>query len=73
MKAKAEYYVYIMTNITGMLYTGVTNDLERRVYEHKMKLIHGFTLRYNLNKLVFLKVRMISWPLLQEKSKSRVG
>jgi putative endonuclease len=50
-----EYYVYMMTNVTGMLYTGVTNDLERRVYEHKNKLVKGFTSHYNLNKLVFFE------------------
>jgi putative endonuclease len=49
------YYVYMMTNVTGMLYTGVTNDLERRVFEHKNKLVKGFTSRYNLNKLVFFE------------------
>jgi putative endonuclease len=49
----AGYYVYMVTNTTGMLYTGVTNDLERRVYEHKIKLVHGFTARYNLSKLVY--------------------
>ena len=48
-----EYYVYMMTNTTGMLYTGVTNDLEKRVYEHKMKLLPGFTARYNMTKLVY--------------------
>jgi putative endonuclease len=45
----------MMTNVSGMLYTGVTNDLERRVYEHKNKLIKGFTSSYNLNKLVFFE------------------
>jgi putative endonuclease len=45
--------VYIMTNVVGMLYTGVTNDLLRRVYEHKNKLVKGFTSRYNLDKLVY--------------------
>ena len=49
----AEYYVYMMTNTTGMLYTGVTNDLEKRVNEHKMKLLPGFTARYNMTKLVY--------------------
>jgi putative endonuclease len=44
-----------MTNVIGMLYTGVTNDLLRRVYEHKHKLTKGFTSRYNLNKLVYLE------------------
>ena len=48
-----EYYVYIMTNKSGTLYTGVTNDLLRRVYEHKHKLISGFTSRYNITRLVY--------------------
>ncbi len=48
------YYVYIMTNkINTVLYTGVTSDLERRVYEHKNKLVDGFTKKYNIVKLVY--------------------
>lgn len=48
------YYVYIITNFTNStLYVGVTNNLERRLYEHKNKLIDGFSKRYNLNKLVY--------------------
>ena len=42
-----------MTNKSGTLYTGVTNDLERRVYEHKNKLVEGFTKKYNITKLVY--------------------
>jgi putative endonuclease len=49
----AEYWVYIMTNVTGMLYTGVTNNIWRRVSEHKAKSVPGFTSRYNLTKLVY--------------------
>ena len=48
-----EYYVYIMTNKPRTLYTGVTNDLMRRVYEHKNKIIEGFTSRYNIQFLVY--------------------
>ena len=48
------YYIYMMTNITNkVLYTGVTNDLERRVREHKSGLIPGFTQKYNCKKLVY--------------------
>jgi len=51
-----EYFVYIMTNKKrGVLYTGITNDLTRRVYEHKKKLVPGFTNKYNLTKLVFFE------------------
>ena len=48
-----QYYVYIMTNRSGTLYTGITNDLARRVREHKEKLVEGFTARYNIRRLVF--------------------
>ena len=48
-----QYYVYIMTNRSDTLYTGVTNDLERRAYEHRQKLADGFTKRYNLGRLVY--------------------
>ena len=47
------YYVYIMTNTNGTLYTGMTNNLQRRVYEHKNKLISGFTKKYNITRLVY--------------------
>ncbi len=49
------YYVYIMTNYSKTLYTGVTNDLNRRIYEHKQKLIPGFTQKYNITKLVYFE------------------
>ncbi|NMC91060.1 MAG: GIY-YIG nuclease family protein, partial [Smithella sp.] len=49
-----QFYVYIMTNKNNtVLYTGVTNDLNRRVYEYKKKLMDGFTKKYNVDKLVF--------------------
>ena len=52
----AQYYVYIMTNWSRTLYTGVTNDLVRRVYQHKQKLIAGFTARYNITRLAHYEV-----------------
>jgi putative endonuclease len=47
------YYVYILASETGTLYIGVTNDLQRRTYEHKHGLVKGFTKRYGVNKLVY--------------------
>jgi putative endonuclease len=54
--ASKEYYVYMMTNKTNrVLYTGVTNNLERRVFEHKNKSVPGFSSRYNAIKLVYFE------------------
>ena len=52
-----QYYVYIMTNKKdGVLYIGVSNNLIRRVLEHKHKKVSGFTKKYNLDKLVYFEV-----------------
>ena len=48
-----QYYVYILANRSRTLYTGVTNNLIRRIYEHKQKLIAGFTQKYNIDRLVY--------------------
>jgi len=51
------YYVYILTNANHtVLYTGVTNDIVRRIFEHKKKIIKGFTSKYNVDKLVYFEV-----------------
>ena len=50
-----QYYVYIMTSRNRTLYIGVTNDLTRRVYEHKEKLTEGFTKKYRVSSLVFFE------------------
>ncbi|NYB73930.1 GIY-YIG nuclease family protein [Sedimentibacter hydroxybenzoicus DSM 7310] len=48
------YYVYIMTNkYNKVLYTGITNNLARRVYEHKNNIIEGFTSKYKVHRLVY--------------------
>jgi len=55
-KTKHQYYVYIITNKKdGVLYIGVSNDLERRMFEHKNKLVKGFSSKYNLNKLIYFE------------------
>lgn len=51
----SKYYVYIMNNQTGTLYTGVTNDLLRRVYQHKQGKISGFTKKYHLTRLAYFE------------------
>ena len=52
-----QFYVYIMTNKNNrVLYTGITNDLQRRVYEHKEKLVNGFTKKYNVSKLIYYEI-----------------
>ena len=47
------YCVYVMTNSNRTLYTGVTSNLEKRVLQHKRKLLPGFTREYNINRLVY--------------------
>ncbi len=49
-------FVYFMSNESRMLYVGVTNDLHKRVFQHKLKLIPGFTQKYNLYKLVYFEM-----------------
>ncbi len=52
-----QYFVYIVTNKHNtVLYTGVTNDLWKRVSQHKLKLLPGFTSKYNINKLVYYEM-----------------
>ena len=64
-----QYYVYFLTNWNNkVLYVGVTNDLKRRVYEHKHGLVDGFTKKYNVNKLVYYEVcEEIEGAILREK------
>ncbi|NOX88024.1 MAG: GIY-YIG nuclease family protein [Calditrichaeota bacterium] len=63
------FFVYIMTNWNNkVMYVGVTNNLVRRVYEHKNKLIDGFTQKYNINKLVYYEVFMdVRYAIEREK------
>jgi len=57
VKQSRQYYVYIATNkFNTVLYTGITNNLIRRSWEHKYKVISSFTAKYNVNKIVYYEV-----------------
>ena len=64
-----QYYVYILTNKkNGTIYIGMTNDLERRIFEHKNKLIDGFTKKYCLDKLIYFEqFNYVNDAILREK------
>jgi putative endonuclease len=64
-----QYYVYIITNIINtVLYTGVTNDIVRRIWEHKQGEVNGFSKRYNLCKLVYYEATdCIESAIIREK------
>jgi len=56
MSSTGRYYVYVITNWNNkVMYVGVTNNLERRIYEHKNKMVKGFTEKYNVSKLVYFE------------------
>jgi putative endonuclease len=61
------YYVYIMANRSGTIYIGVTNDLERRVAEHKARATPGFTARYNTTRLVYYEDTDDVWAALERE------
>ena len=69
LKTNHQYYVYILASKkNGVLYIGVTNDLERRIFEHKNKTVKGFTSRYNVDKLVYFeKYSNINEAIKKEK------
>ena len=68
------FYVYILaTRKDGPLYVGVTNDLHRRVYEHKTHAIKGFTARYNIDRLVYSRPSRIRKPPLLARNSLRIG
>ncbi len=68
------YYVYIITTRKNTaLYTGVTNDLKRRAYEHMMKLKDGFTKKYNITKLVYYEVFTHSMDAIRREKQIKGG
>ena len=63
-----QYFVYILANASRRLYVGITNNLERRIFEHKRKIIPGFTSIYNINRLVFFETTVdVSAAIAREK------
>ena len=68
-KTSHQYYIYILASQkNGTLYIGVTNDLERRVLEHKQKINEGFTSKYDVNRLVYFEsFQYINDAILREK------
>ena len=69
-----QMFVYIMTNkVNTVLYTGVTSNLKRRVYEHKQKLKGKFTARYNVTKLVFYEVFEDSYNAISREKQIKGG
>ena len=64
-----DYYVYILSNTThSTLYIDVTSNLQKRIWEHKNKVIEGFTKKYNVNKLVYYEItNSIETAILREK------
>jgi putative endonuclease len=55
MKKSNEYFVYVLSNMSGTLYIGVTNNLELRLFQHKNRLNKGFTQKYNIDRLVYFE------------------
>jgi putative endonuclease len=69
-----EYFIYLMTNKNNkVIYTGVTNNLKRRVCEHKEKMVEGFTKRYNVNKLVYFEVTNDIYSAIQREKQIKAG
>jgi len=71
---KKHLYVYIITNKANtVLYTGVTNNIRKRVYEHKNKLVDGFTKKYNIVKLVYYEAFSDCMSAIQREKQIKDG
>ena len=69
-----QYYVYIMTNERNtVLYTGITNDLKRRAYQHREGLVEGFTKRYRVHKLIYYEVAENPYAAISREKQIKGG
>jgi putative endonuclease len=69
-----QYYVYILASRPGgAIYVGVTNDLVRRVYEHKNRLVPGFTKRYGIDQLVYFEVYDTAYNAIQREKNIKLA
>jgi putative endonuclease len=68
-----EYYVYIVASLSKKIYTGVTNDLARRVYEHKHKVVSGFTSQYHIGRLVYYETHRSILDAITREKRLRLG
>jgi putative endonuclease len=73
MPEEKRYFVYIMSNPSRTLYTGMTNSLRRRVREHKLKLTPGFAAKYNITRLIYFESFKDVAMRLSVRSRSRRG
>ena len=71
--ASKNYFVYILSSISRVLYIGVTNDLQRRVLEHKGEKVQGFTKRYRVKKLVYFEMTDDVYVALSVRKNSKNG
>ncbi len=69
MPGNRTYYVYILTNRSGTLYTGVTGKLRGRVWQHKSKQVEGFTKKYNIDRLICYETFSDVWSAIARESR----
>lgn len=67
LKIDYNYYVYIVASISGVLYIGMTNNLIKRIQQHKLKICDGFTKHYNVDKLVYYEHYEYVWNAIHRE------
>ncbi|OGY62966.1 MAG: excinuclease ABC subunit C [Candidatus Harrisonbacteria bacterium RIFCSPHIGHO2_01_FULL_44_13] len=69
-----QFYVYILTNPNNtVLYTGVANNLRKRIYQHKEKIVPGFTSKYNLTKLIYYEIFDNAYSAISREKQIKAG